>query len=127
MNNYNNNKPHDPHSFKDEVKIKYNAVKAVVGKFSNGTGAMVELLGAAVPVLSWVDYCAMPPVNQLVWVERGGDLTKSMLFLMNLKNDNAKKDLHLAYFIGNITAHPLTIKAMARYLSTQYPNKNSTY
>ena len=29
MNNYSNNKPHDPRGFKEEVKIKYNAVKAV--------------------------------------------------------------------------------------------------
>ena len=29
MNNYSNNKPHNPHGFKEEVKIKYDAVKAV--------------------------------------------------------------------------------------------------
>ena len=46
---------------------------------------------------------------------------------MNSKNDNAKKDLHLAYIQGNITAYPPTIKAMARYLSTKYPNKNSAH
>ena len=46
---------------------------------------------------------------------------------MNSKNDNAKKDLRLAYSQGNKTAYPLTIKAMARYMSTQYPNKNSAH
>ena len=46
MNNYSNNKPHDPHDFKEEVKIKFDAVKAVAGMFPNGTGAMIELLGA---------------------------------------------------------------------------------
>ena len=46
---------------------------------------------------------------------------------MNLKNDNAKQDLCLAYSQGNITAYPPTIKTMARYLSTQYPNKNSAH
>ena len=45
---------------------------------------------------------------------------------MNSKNDNTKKDLRLAYSQGNITAYSPTIEAMARYLSTQYPNKNST-
>ena len=45
-----------------------------------------------------------------------------MLFLMNLKNKTAKKDLHLEYSQANNTAYPTNIKAMARYLSTQYPN-----
>ena len=67
----------------------------------------------------------MPPVYQLVWEQIGDDMTLSMLFLMNSKNDNTKKDLHLAYSQGNITAYPPTIKVMARYLSSQYPNKNS--
>ena len=66
MNNYSNNKPHDPHGFKEEVKIKYNVVKAVVGKLPNGTGAMIEFLGGAVPALDWVAYCAMFPVDKLV-------------------------------------------------------------
>ena len=67
----------------------------------------------------------MPPVYQLVWEQIGDDMTLSMLFLMNSKNDNTKKDLRLAYSQGNMTAYPPTIKSMARYLSTQYPNKNS--
>ena len=45
-----------------------------------------------------------------------------MLYLMNSKNENAKKDLCLAYSQGNTTAYPTDIKSMARYLSTQYPN-----
>ena len=44
---------------------------------------------------------------------------------MNLENNNAKMDLRLAYSQGNMTLYPPTIKLMARYLSTQYPNKNS--
>ena len=44
---------------------------------------------------------------------------------MNSKNNNVKKDLHLAYSQENMTVYPTTIKGMARYLSTQYPNKNS--
>ena len=47
-----------------------------------------------------------------------------MLFPMNSKNDNAKKDLRLVYSQGNMTGYPSTIEGMARYLSTQYPNKN---
>ena len=47
-----------------------------------------------------------------------------MLFLINSKNANVKKDLPLAYSQENMTAYPSTTKGMARYLSTQYPNKN---
>ena len=125
MNNYSNNKPNNPHGFKEEVNVKYDAVKAVVEKFPNGIGAMIELLGTAVPALDWVSYCAMSPADQLVWEEMDDNLTKSMLFLMNSKNSNAKKDICLAYSQRNITAHLPTIKTMARNLSTQHPNKNS--
>ena len=118
ISNYSNNKPHDPHGYKEEVKIKYNDVQAVVGKFPNETGAMIELLEAVVPAQHWAYYCGLTPADQLVWEERGNTLTKSMLSLMNLKNNNATKDLHLAYSQGNITVYPTTIKAMARYLST---------
>ena len=34
----------------------------------------------------------------------------------------AQKDLRLVYSQGNSTAYPINIKAMARYLSTQYSN-----
>ena len=83
---------------------------------------MIELVTVERPALDWVAYCAMPPADQLVWEERGDDLTKSMLFTMNLKNDNTKKDLCLAYSQGNKIAYVPTIEAMARYLSTQYSN-----
>ena len=80
MNNYSNNKPHDPHGFKEEVKIKYNTVKAVARRFPNGTAAMMEFLKAERPALDWVSYCVVPPADQLVWEERGNNLNKAMLF-----------------------------------------------
>ena len=46
---------------------------------------------------------------------------------MNSKKDNAKKDLCLAYSQGNKTAYSLSIEAMARYMSTQYPSKNPSH
>ena len=70
MNNYSNNKPHDPHGFKEEVKIKYDAVKAVAGSFPNRIAAMMTLLETETVPLTWVDYCVMPPADQLVWKER---------------------------------------------------------
>ena len=123
MNNFSNAKPNDPHGFKEELKIKYDAVLAVVGKFLNGTGPMLELFAAEVPALDWATYCAMDVVDQETWEAKGDASTKAMLLSMNSKNDAAKKDLRLAYSQGNKSAYPVTAKAMARYLSTQYNNK----
>ena len=64
--NYSNNKLHDPYGFKGEIKIKYDAVKAVAGKFPNGTAVIMALFKAETIPLTWVDYCAMPPVDRLV-------------------------------------------------------------
>ena len=47
-----------------------------------------------------------------------------MFHVMNSMNKHAKKDLRLAYSQGNMTAYPPNIKAIARYLSTQYSNNN---
>ena len=41
MNNYSNKKLHDPHGFKEEIKIKYDAVKVVIEKFPNWTDSMM--------------------------------------------------------------------------------------
>ena len=48
-----------------------------------------------------------------------------MLLLLNLKNDNAKKDLHLAYSQGNKTAYPLNLESIARYLLSMYSIKSA--
>ena len=89
---------------KEEIKIKFDAVKAVVEKFPNRAGAMIELLKSEVPALDLAAYCAMPVVEQIVWEEKGDAITKSMHLLMNSKNNNAKKDLCLAYSQGNKSA-----------------------
>ena len=95
MNNYSNNKPHDPYGFKEEIKIKFDALKVVIEKFPNKTGLMMELLKAEVPPVNWAGYCALPVTDQLVWEERSDTLAKSILFLMNSKNNNTKENLHL--------------------------------
>ena len=125
MNNYSNNKLHDPHGFKEVIKTKFYVVKAVVEKFPNKTEAMMKILGRKRPARDWTRYCLLTPTQQLVWEERGDDLTKSMLFLLNSKNNNTKKDARLAYSQENKKAYPLSIEAMARYMSTRYPSKNS--
>ena len=50
--------------------------------------------------------------------QRADALNQAMIYLMNSKKENAKKDLHLAYFQGNYTAYPPNIGVAARYLST---------
>ena len=122
LNTYTNNNPNDPHGFKEQVKINFEATKAIVGRFPNGTAALMYLLNKAETTLNWDDYCALSKEDRLVWEQRADALNQSMIYLMNSKNENAKKNLRLAYSQGNYTAYPLNIKAAARYLSTQYPN-----
>ena len=97
MNNFSNKKPNDPHGFKEEIQIKFDAVLAVAEKFQNRTGSMMELLRAERQTVDWAGFCAMPVAEQIIWEEKSDAITKAMLLLMNLKNDNAKKNLRLAY------------------------------
>ena len=52
MKKYSNNKHHDPHDFKEEFKIKYDAIKEVAGMFLNGQSVMMALLEAEVVPLT---------------------------------------------------------------------------
>ena len=122
MNNNTNDEPYNPHGFKEQIKINYEATKVIVGKFPNVTAALMELLANLQPPLDWDEYCALTVDQQLVWELRADEVNQAMIFLMNLKNKTAKKDLRLAYSQGNSTAYPTNIKALARYLSTQYSN-----
>ena len=78
MNNFSNNKPYDPHGYKEEVKIKYDSVKAIARKFPNEIAAMMTLLAAEAVPLDWAAYCTLTPDKQLAWEERGDVLTKAM-------------------------------------------------
>ena len=104
LNNFSNNKPHDIHGFKEEVKIKYNSVKAIAGQFPNGIATMMLLLAVETIPSDWVAYCALILDKQLTWQERGDELNKAMLYLMNSKNKQAKKNLCLVCFQENMTA-----------------------
>ena len=126
LNTYTNNDPQDPHGYKEQVKIKYKATKAIVGKFPNGTATLLDILNKAEIPLDWAGYCFLLEENQLMWGLRADALNQAMLYLMNSKNKNAKKDLHLAYSQGNNTAYSTNIESAARYLSTQYPNNKPT-
>ena len=69
LNNFSNAKLNDPHSFKEEIKIKYDAVLAVVGKFPNEIGPMMELLKVKQTPFRWDNYFAMPVIDQAIWKE----------------------------------------------------------
>ena len=86
LKNFSNAKQNDPHWFKKELKIKYDAVLAVVRKFLKGTGPMLELLATEVPPLNLAAYCAMTVAVQESWKVKGDASTKSMLLLMHSKN-----------------------------------------
>ena len=123
LNTYTNNEVHNPNGFKEQVKIKYEATKAIVGRFPNGTATLMHLLSSAEPnALDWDGYYALPAEARLVWERRADALTQGMIFIMNSKNEIAKKDLQLAYPQGNHTVYPTNIESAARYLATQYPN-----
>ena len=47
LNTYTNNEPNDPHVFKEQVKIKFEATRAIVGRFPNGTTILMYLLSNA--------------------------------------------------------------------------------
>ena len=54
LNNFSNAKPNDSHRFKEELKIKYDTILAVAGKFPNMTESMLELLKAEAIPLNWL-------------------------------------------------------------------------
>ena len=104
LNTYTNNHPNDPHGFKEQVKIKFEATKAIVGRFPNGTTALMHLFSKAETALDWDDYCALSEEERLVLEQRTDTLNQSMIYRMDSKNVTAKKDLCLAYSPGNYTA-----------------------
>ena len=94
LNTYTNNKVHDPNSFKEQVKIKYKATKAIVGRFPNWIAILMHLLSNAEPdALDWDGYCALPAEGQLAWETRADALNQAMIFIMNSKNEIIKKEL----------------------------------
>ena len=97
MNNYTNNKPYEPHDFK-QVKIKFEVTKAIARRSPNRTATLIKLLIKAQPTaLDWATYCALPADKQLMWEQKADELNQSMISLMNSKNKTTKKGLRLAY------------------------------
>ena len=116
LHNFSNSYPNDPHACKEELKIKFISVSAITRRFPGGTGMLEDLLKVETPLQDWDYYCGLTAPAQLVWEEKAEALNKAMPLLLNSKNDNAKKDLCLAYSQGNKTAYPFNLESMARYL-----------
>ena len=125
LNNFSYSNPNDPHAFKEVLKIKYSTVSAITRRFPGGTGILEDLLKAETPPRDWGNYCGLIATAQIVWEEKAGALNKAMLLLLNLKNNNAKKDLRCAYPQGNKIAYPINLESMARYLLSTYSIKSA--
>ena len=59
IHNFSNSNPNDPHTFKEELKIKFSAVSDITGRFPGGTGMLEHLLQAQIPVRDWDYYCGL--------------------------------------------------------------------
>ena len=68
------------------MRIKYEATKAIVRRFLNGTVTLIHLLSKAEPALDWDGYCALPIAGQFKWETRADALTQEMIVIMNSKN-----------------------------------------
>ena len=73
----------------------------------------MDILSKAEIPLYWDGYCVLPEEDRLVWEQRADALNQVMIYVMNSKNETAKKDLRLVYSQGNYTAYPPSIKAAA--------------
>ena len=111
--------------FQRTSQIKYKATKAIVGRFPNGTETLMHLLSNAVPALDWNGYCTVLAETRILWETRADALTQGTIYIMNSKNEIAKKDLRLAYSQGNHTSYPTNIETTTWYITTQYPNIKS--
>ena len=61
LHNFTNFKPEDPHRYKKELNVKYDAATAIVEKFPNETGFLEKLLAKETVPLTWNNYCGMTP------------------------------------------------------------------
>jgi len=135
LNNFTNQKPHDPHTFKDDLIAKYQATLSLTNRFPNGTVFMETLLsenldddGEPAP-LTIEDYFGFDDDVKTAWEKKGDKLCQAMLFCANSKNEPMKKDLRLAYAHGNTKCYPYDPESFARLYHSQYriyPKRNDT-
>jgi len=122
--NFTNPDVSNPHLYKKELKIKYDAMKAICGKFPFGTETLVFVMknftgGNQNATLD--DFYKMNARDQAKWERINDDIVLAMLFLNNSRNDVAKQELRRSFANGNKSAYQVTLEKMARLLSSQYP------
>ena len=59
LHNFSNLNPNYLHAFKEELKIKFSNVSAIVSGFLSGTGILEHSLQAETPSLDWDAFSAM--------------------------------------------------------------------
>ena len=74
LHNFTIPRANDPHGFKEEVKLKFNAIMAIVGKFPNKTAFLEQLLAVDTLSKTYNDYCALGSDEQLPWNEKADEL-----------------------------------------------------
>ena len=124
--NFTNPDVSNPHLYKKELRIKYEAMKAICGNFPFGTETLVFVMknfaaagGNQNATLD--DFYSMGPKERAKWERINDDLVLAMLFLNNSRNDEAKTQLRRSFANGNKSAYQVTLEKMARLLSSQYP------
>ena len=101
------------HYFKKELKVKYEAIKAICGKFPFGTGILIfaiQNFTGGDPTHGWDDFCIMGADDQLKWERTYDNLVLAMLFLNNSRNEEGKKELRRSYANGNTSAYQTTLE-----------------
>ena len=125
LHNFVNHNPKDVYQFKDDVKTKFGATKAVSGKFPNGTMCMEYLLKAQTTPQTFDDWRLMNDVDRAKWEKKGDALNQAMLVLMNSKNESAKTTLSTMHStLETGTCYPLDPERMTRLLTSKFAMKN---
>ena len=122
--NFTNPDVSNPHLYKKELRIKYDAMKAICGNFPFGTETLVFVMknfDGGNPNATLDDFYSMSPRDRAKWERTNDDLVLAMLFLNNSRNDVAKQELRRSFANGNKSAYQVTLEKMARLLSSQYP------
>ena len=88
------------HGYKEKLKVKYDATMVIAGKFLNRIGLLETSLAKEMTPLDSNDYCKMRTAQLLIWEDKAANLAKTILLLVNLKNEATHDDLCLAYVQG---------------------------
>ena len=100
---------------------------AITLNITNGIIFLEFLLAKELVRLDQNLYCNLTATRtqQLVWNDKKEHLSKAIILLVNSQNEAAKKDLGLAYALGNQTVYPKRYGENSRFLLSQYTTKKN--